>query len=352
MILIMVSFLASCKASTAGPVDVDFPFRQYWIYSGKDSISALAVDNDWVAVGSAYGLSALDASTGQLLWANDFPISDDSSLAISVDMVVGTDSQQLKAFGKKGEELWLVDLSHLKNRGTAGIVNLSSKYVFIIRSTSWYLETYDVKTGKFGWELPVDRGGAEVHYDSDRDLVYVVNTSSISAYDAANGQVLWENSGDFGRSTYNAGILYYSSGVRTDNYYFSAYEVNLRQEIWRTYYSTKVNAMAIQDRFLLVSTPTGIISINSENGEILWASVKNEEFFAPAVKADGFFFAKGAVSKEISAFSSDGQFAGYLKVGNPPIFAQSYTNYVSGISTSNNLLVFSLNNTVYAYGKK
>jgi outer membrane protein assembly factor BamB len=102
---------------------------------------------------------------------------------------------------------------------------------------------------------------------------------------------------------------------------------------------------------LIISTQTGLISIDKDNGEQLWKSESGSDFFASPVQLDNVLYAKSSLARTVFAISPEGYPIGYLKYGNPVFFAQPSYEYYSGIYAATDLVVFSTSNMVYAYGE-
>ena len=350
--LIWVLGIISCNTELPAPIVSNFPFEEKWVFN-TDNIYSMAAGDDWLLVSDTKGILALDIADGHVLWRKDyFPYGETGVLMIN-NIAYATDSSTVKAFTKSGRELLSFDLKK-PNDSEAQIVTGSDKYILLLRAQSWNLEVYDLSTKELLWHQYAGRGGGEVFFNSSSANVYLVNANSVKAYDITNGALKWELPGNFYTSTYNGQFnlyLFNKQNTSLSDYLgtFESYDINNQKQVWSTTFSGRIHKMNIQGNLLLASTESGILAINSLNGEVVWSALSTEEFYSKPIMVNNIVFTKGALSKKIYALTENGVNIGYLQVERERENGQPYLDYVSGLYKSNETLIVTTDSKVLAY---
>ncbi len=355
-LLIVSVFLASCARSQATE-DVEnnnFPLQQKWAVSTGDDIYNLAISQGWIVIGTPFKLIAVDPATGFSLWEKDLHLNTDSPLLIKDQMVIAADSKKIELIERNGNELASIQLE--TQEGSAELLAWAADYLFVIRRQTWILEVYDVKKLELIWSIYIDRGGIRVHFDETTGIAYITTLSDIRAINPSTGEIYWTIPKTVIASFYDSGILYFAESIDNESgVRFVAYNVTSKSEEWESerFYQNlvSVNALTTSSEYIIISTQTGLIALDKHNGEPRWKSERTDDYFVSPVQLGDIFYVKAPMERTVFAVSPDKRSVGYLKYGKPVVFSQSYNEYHSGIYTTMNLVIFSSNNMVYAYGK-
>jgi outer membrane protein assembly factor BamB len=317
-------------------------------------IYGLAVSNDWIAAGRSFGITAIDSKTGKVLWKNDFPLDIDSSLVFSQGNLIVADSSSIKVIEKSGKEFASIELN---SKGeNAKVVAAVDDHIFVMRIPSWILEVYDIQRETMIFDVAIERGGVSISIDSGPKIVYISTTRFIDAYNLITGDLTWELKKSASISTFDSGMLYYYEDLGTEDFgRISAINARDTSDIWSLEIPlgvrTELYNLTVLGDLLIANTDFGLIGIDKKHGNLLWSSESNDLFYAKPLQIGQFIYAKGTTSNMIYAVSPEnGNTIGYLSLSASSVTNLSQREY-SGIYESGELLVFSYNNVVYAYGR-
>jgi len=353
---IFMVFTTSCNPPLKNQVIIDenFPLSKRWTFESDVPIYSIGVSDGWIAISQENGVTALETATGEVLWKLNIPLNNNSPLFVSEGYLISAEKTQIDVIDKTGKPVSKVEVA-LQGE-VEQILAVYSDFIFVRRFPSWNLEVYNMWTGNKVWELVVHRANVTIDYDSAAEIVYITTTGFVGAYEIANGNEIWRISKVTRSGILDSDTFYYSLENSANSVSISAINIQNLDKIWKTDVllgNREVYNLTTVDDMLIVSTDFGIISLDKKDGHELWKSETNEYFYGKLVQVNHILYARGTDTKIIYAISPEnGRYVGYLHLGNPPLLISTFHKEYEIVYESDNLLIFTLKNAVYAYQVK
>ena len=245
IIAIATLFLSFCHNS--GKYEIsntnNFSDNPLWTYKSSEAISATPeIDDQRVFLRTLNSVIALDIQTGKIIWRatsqGDRPLSP-SPKVFGNYLIVPEVASGIAVFDtNSGTLVWRIpgiDIAKSQHL-TAHIRSITSadnELVYVVRF-DWALTAYELKTGRVVWEQKFsDR--ALPYLSSNTDVVYLALGKTLRAFDAIQGDLIWEMSTDgyWGPIFVYKNILYAIDEAR-----LSLQAINLKTQeiIWKEYY--------------------------------------------------------------------------------------------------------------------
>jgi len=290
-ILGLIAVACGITPSQTLPQNQNFPLIGVAEIPSNNKVQKIAVSDTWLAIQDQNNLVGFDLTTQKKLWSIPFHLDTDSSFSIVNDNLVAASGTQIILINKSGQKSIVVTANIMQ------LISVDENFLYVMQSGNWDLAVYDISKNALLWKIPVGRGITNVHLDSSTDIVYVVTTESISAFDNISGKLLWQQERGAWYSILNGGVLYLCEPIgQSYSYKLSAINVENRQEIWSKTLSGDIgdtHDLVIIDQMLIVSTIGGLIAIDTQNGNQIWQTAKDDVFYTSPVEFNGTIYAKG-----------------------------------------------------------
>ncbi len=235
------------------------------------------------------------------------------------------------------------------------LISVDENFLYVMQGGNWDLAVYNISNNALLWKIPVGRGITNVHFDSSTGIVYVVTTESVSAFDNISGKLLWQQERAAWYSILNGGVLYLCEAIgQSYSYKLSAINVENRQEIWSKTLSGDIgdtHDLVIIDQMLIVSTIGGLIAIDTQNGNQIWQTAKDDVFYTSPVEFNGTIYAKGLSRKIYAISSNDGKILGYVQMETDRAFRPTYEAF-AGVFLLKDGIAFNTNTSVFLFKAK
>ncbi|MCL4272241.1 MAG: PQQ-binding-like beta-propeller repeat protein [Anaerolineales bacterium] len=358
LLLLLLLALVSCNTirEDLAIEHNEFPLIEHWSQQFDSRIYHVAVSGDLIVVGRNRYLTALDMKTGQIIWEKRFLLDTDSHLLFSGDYLIASDKSLIRIINKAGEEVSSIKLDSSGTR--AQILDVHSNFIFVRRIPTWTIEVYNFNSGAMLWRVATGRGGINIAYDDSMDLVFITSTSSISAHNISDGDLLWKVINVAKISTYDTGIIYYYTNGTVDfsGGKISAIALDERNHIWVYRIigpaETSIYNLTVFDSKLIANMDYGLLAIDKSNGSEIWRSESREFFLVKPVNINNVIYARSMSPGRIHAISpEDGRTIGFLQLGNPSITDLSQERY-DVVYASEEFLIFPFENILFVYKEK
>jgi outer membrane protein assembly factor BamB len=223
------------------------------------------------------GITALNATTGRLLWRFKTKNSVKHAISYEQDVVLATDMEGIvyALSAKKGELLWKKELgmTYLPGHLTGGI-SLEGIYYTGFGN---YLQALQIKDGKTLWRNTTweARMGSPAQMTIAGDVLLTgSNWNALFAHDINTGKLLWKRDDQglryrSGQPTFKDNLIYVT-GMKT-LFVLDVYTgVTVRQ--LSTDYDFKVMAAPlVTDKLIILSTSTnGVIAYDKDSFKMVW----------------------------------------------------------------------------------
>ena len=348
----LIAVACSVTSPQVFPQNQNFPLIRIAEITSSDKIIKVAVSDTWLVIQSQKNLTGFDLATQKQLWNTPFQSKVDSRFAIVNDNLVAASGEGIIVVDKLGQKK-VVNLG--VNVNIDQLISINENFLYVMQDASWNLAVYDLSKNDMLWKIPVGRGITDVFPDSSTGIVYVVTTKSVSAFDNLSGTLLWQREGGAWHSVLDGGILYLCEPVgQSYSYKLSAINIEDLQEIWNKTFSGDVGdtqSLGVISQMLIVSTVSGLIAIDSQSGNQIWQTAKDDGFYTPPVEFQGTIYAKG-LSRKIYAISpDDGKILGYVQMETDRAFRSTYeTN--AGVFLLKDGIAFNTNTAVFLFNAR
>jgi outer membrane protein assembly factor BamB len=316
------------------------PIVQRWAVKLNDATHEISGTSDetMILVRTNRAIYALLAETGETVWSFDLEPQAELSPALATSgRVFITDSKNIWSLSQQnGRILWRQSLPETRGR----VVSANSQVV-LINQRSKDIRAYDANTGQFLWNIRTGGGAIEAYIDQNQ--VYIPDYG-LKSIDLLTGKVLWEEIGNvIGSSSYEDGIIYYTSGDQ-----IFAYDARSQIELWKVnLVATGFRKFKIYQDYVLVTDADYLYAFNKTTGD-LHLKVRLSYPVNPTLIGDHIYVREG-FKQAIQVFRlSTGEKIGTIQVSLPQLFFVEHQNVTSVAG----LLIFSRNQVLYGYQEK
>jgi len=333
------------------PQNQNFPLIGVAEIPSNDKVKKLSVSDTWLVIQDQNNLVGFDLITQKQLWSVPFHSDIDSRFSIVNDNLVAASDTQIIVINKSGQKKIVVTVNIMQ------LISVDENFLYVMQGANWDLAVYDISKNALLWKIPIGRGITNVNLDSSTGVVYVVTTESVSAFDNISGKLLWQQESGAWHSTLNSGILYLCKPIgQSNSYKLSAINVENQQEIWSKTFSGNIvytYGLIVIDPMLIISTIGGLIAIDTQNGNQIWQTAKDDVFYTSPIEFSGTIYAKG-LSRKIYAISpDDGKILGYIQMETDEIFLPTPTDEaLAGVFLLKDGIAFNTNAAVFLFKAK
>jgi outer membrane protein assembly factor BamB len=291
--LLLIYFQIQKRNQPPGTIQTGiFNSQPAWTYETSENITSTPAvdDNGRVYIRTSNSIIALDAPTGTLLWRAELPGKSPLSISPQAfgDYLVApaTDSQIAVFSTGTGQMVWIspiIDPPYGRPSDIEVEAFSVTEGLLIVARHNWMLTSYKIEDGQVVWEQDITH--ASIPYMViDRNNIYLGSGSLLQAYDAKNGNLLWQKElvGYLGQMLIADNPLYI-----TEEKYASllAIDPDSQEILWRKYYPVyidgfKIECLSFFDDMLYIATEKMLAL--STDGEVIWASKKTGLLECPA----------------------------------------------------------------------
>lgn len=322
----------------------DFPLDQKWSHNLSNSIIN-SVEylssgvNGTIIARTNDTLYSLQTDTGDILWS--FPLTKQIYLPqtmVADGKVYVVDKDALWALDAlTGEVIWERVLLYKNSL----LVSASNTLVLVNQVSS--ILAYDAVSGNILWQLPVGRGRIQAYIDGE--YVYIPD-DGIMKVDSKTGEILETFGQDsIGSNDFHDGVIYYADTVSD---MFFAFDVRQQIELWKVSIPySGFPKVKVDNEYVLVGDSSFLYVTLRDDGTLVW---KIEITFPqnPSLVGERLFVF-GGVDHVIHAFDlRSGELVGSLRISIPGVlFVEDRRNMFS----LDGLLIFARGDTLYSYGE-
>lgn len=356
-IILLLPVLLGCSSSKFIPEEGNFPLTKLKTYSPGKEILKFGLSDSYLVIETIDSVQGVDTSTDKILWEEkNFSIDNDSDILFGNGYAVLMSYDEIFIADKNGRKTFL----NLNPKRTDNIrlVAFSQNYLYVIRGNLWVLEVYDVLENKLIWETPTGRGDTDVYYLPTTNTVYVVNNSSLRAFDNTTGILLWNQDLRKNKSAFANDVLYIAkTELNSEKYTIMAFNVMSHKIIWQKEFDSDaemyIYGLDLFRDTLVMTTRYDYFAFDINEGNLKWKSSLDDIFYVKPVLVDKVLFAIGS-SRSVYAISLvDGHTIGFVRlesdsslVGEPSYEARS------GVTLSHDGIAFKTKNSIEFYASK
>jgi outer membrane protein assembly factor BamB len=354
IILVLVFFSLLFQAcnltNTSYPRVIDsqgFPLALISSHNFREAIISISSsDKDFYFIRTNNALFAIKLGLQDELWK--FPLSsqlEPSSVLSSNNKVYAIGNNKLYALNENtGQILWEQPMQ----ANDAWLVSASNNLVLInLPSTS--IVAYKAENGSLLWQIPTGRGFVTAYLD--QNLAYIPD-EGIDAVSGLNGKIEWVNgTNSIGASAFENHKLYYlvngEIGDNPNESFVVAFDAVNRSELWRIKVTISgLGRLFVHDNKIVLLDSSQLITIDIKNGRVLWQLAISQPMNPETI--EGNLYVIETFNGIIRCINiNNGTELGSLQISGHSLFSKVTRQM---ISLENRLIFFSGQN-VYIYGK-
>lgn len=313
--------------------------QEKWVTSLSQDIQHLVVtSNNTILARTSSHLYALDIDTGKILWTYETGwLISNSPIFEANGNIFFTDNKSIWSIKlENGETAWHIPLYSPEY---AKIIDIS-KDVIVIYDTQ-QIFAYAQSDRSLLWSQSVCRNSFQ-SYVHDRVLFFPC--LGVNAVDIDSGTVIWKdtNINISGATAYVDDVLYFSQSYAS----IMAYDLQDKSILWQVPLLSKSGqTLSIEGNFLFSYDSNRFCALERLHPRVIWCADDIRNAQSPQVLSNTVYIPNG-FGDSITAYElQSGKKVGQIVISQGNIIP----SFVNAMIASNNLLVFSSANKIFAF---